>query len=1330
MIRKLGYCAGLVLLIAVISLPASAASQKRQEKSHSVFSSENLIAVSEKMVFLESSTADPGKLFDEQDKVSIAPDGKITGACTNEWKATGHGYNTNGKMPHMAYVDLGKEYEVNASAVYHKNKETKMTLSYGKPGEWEPFASYDVQGGGHWAPQENEAVKTRYIGIQFDIHAGTLNTGELLLFGKATGEKGEKYTAAKKIKITRDMVTNVTGHVDKGTEYDGEPSSPYRWFDEQDKLSDMPVETPKTYFSFGWQLYREPSVADIDLRRSYDIEKIALYDGEGSGDFKIFAGSYGNWEEVFNYTMSVTDAWVYVDLRELRGTINTRYLRIEKAHPTNKPVNKLYEIAIYGNPTSEAVKPDPLPEEKPVAPLTMQKLMGYNSFAWYNSPEYVGSGGNIRQYLMPNTLYGKDTGDKIGFTEHELDSYYQRHAQAGINITVCLQQSLPHITENLQMKPVEAGSSTTDPLSYKAHAEMMFQYAARYGNSPVSPSLLKLKDGQEAKTGLGYLHYYENWNEPDANWRPAEKGVFSAEEYAAMCSADYDGHEGAMGTGYGLKNADPDAKLVMSGITACYTDYVDAMAYWFRNNRSDQKFLPDVINLHHYDGQKAPETTGSYDLWKKTIDYFRTNYPGKEIWLSEFGWDTYIAENGEKSVTAAPSTKAQAQWLARSYLLGSAAGFDQMQMYMIGDDNEGSLTKHATSGVVKRTDKEKDYYRPSWYYINTMRETLGDAVFQEVVQMDKVYILRYRNAQTKEDIYAVWSPTENDTKIQDYQVNIAGGKSAFVTNLKDRSGTGNRKDLAIQNGTVKIDVSETPAFITVSNQKGTIRSPQADIEAGDYNGKQIVALSAEDGADIYYTTDYSVPTADSQKYTEPVLISETSTIRAVAVKNGKTSPTENFAYWIKPIYLDNLKIAGAKLTPDFNKNTLEYWTSVSKDTKNITLTLSAPDHISTEINGKKAGKEIELSVQEGVNHFRIRIFVPKTGEEKMYHLYVNRPHSQTIQIIRPAGADSAQGAERFGIGGAFDGAPALDPVYGKVDGNGGPNSLKGNIGGIGYIDFGENWKNIRITSSWTQYMAYTSTDSLPLSTMWWSMENHGGNTSGLDESVLKLASAANVDTKVDKWYLDKSYTGKPVQPKARYLMIQLKEGEALRVREFAFAGYEAAEEEAKQPPSETTVDIIKPVSAGTINEKDYTNFEAAFDGNVTYDTKNKTPVLTNAGITPYFYAGRSVYLDLGENWKNIRITSTWTYYQAWSVPAGALSTMRWSSEKSSSTDSIPENRLRFHNASGNLGKTACWREDGDYSDNPIIPKNRYLIIDIQEGFVSRTDELAILGYTV
>lgn len=56
-----------------------------------------------------------------------------------------------------------------------------------------------------------------------------------------------------------------------------------------------------------------------------------------------------------------------------------------------------------------------------------------------------------------------------------------------------------------------------------------------------------------------------------------------------------------------------------------------------------------------------------------------------------------------------------------------------------------------------------------------------------------------------------------------------------------------------------------------------------------FEGSTTVTLTAEDGASIYYTTDDSDPTTASTQYSTPFTLNESATVKAIAVKEGKTS---------------------------------------------------------------------------------------------------------------------------------------------------------------------------------------------------------------------------------------------------------------------------------------------------------------------------------------------------------------------------------------------------------------------------------------------------------
>lgn len=79
------------------------------------------------------------------------------------------------------------------------------------------------------------------------------------------------------------------------------------------------------------------------------------------------------------------------------------------------------------------------------------------------------------------------------------------------------------------------------------------------------------------------------------------------------------------------------------------------------------------------------------------------------------------------------------------------------------------------------------------------------------------------------------------------------------------------------------------SVLTAAYTIAKVATPVADPEAGEYAEPQTVALTcATAGAEIHYTTNGDAPTSSSTKYTEPISVETTTTIKAIAVKTGRT----------------------------------------------------------------------------------------------------------------------------------------------------------------------------------------------------------------------------------------------------------------------------------------------------------------------------------------------------------------------------------------------------------------------------------------------------------
>jgi hypothetical protein len=415
------------------------------------------------------------------------------------------------------------------------------------------------------------------------------------------------------------------------------------------------------------------------------------------------------------------------------------------------------------------------------------------------------------------------------------DEFYQQLKLNSIEISPVIQGSVRWLQKKKDFpanhKPLDnSNANPTDPNSYQAKAHHMFQFAARYGQQKVSTNKLTLQANQPKNTGLDVIKYMEDWNEPNAYWLGPD-GEFTPAEYAAMASANYDGHGNTMKEGtktFGIKNADSTMKFVMGGIAATEIQWIKDIEYWFENNRADNKFIPDVINVHHYswrDGKgwqgggpaKGPEEDNFKERMQTLVDYRNNHFPNTEVWVSEFGWDTHPGSPISPPLIAPFSREeVQAQWLVRAYLAFAAAGIDRAQMYMLRDVNGASSRWYSSSGLTTKKGEWKP--KPSWYYVYTLKNTLTNMVFLgEVESSDpNVLIYKFKDIDKPNGAYVLWSKTKENYRVDGYPLPL-GSNPGNVTKIQMSSESihGLKTELKVTSNYIAVDVSETPVFILV-----------------------------------------------------------------------------------------------------------------------------------------------------------------------------------------------------------------------------------------------------------------------------------------------------------------------------------------------------------------------------------------------------------------------------------------------------------------------------------------------------------------------------------
>ena len=608
----------------------------------------------------------------------------------------------------------------------------------------------------------------------------------------------------------------------------------------------------------------------IDLGAEYTLTSVHLYDDQDFGNTAPIRISYGtpfNWTEFIVDSLKGTSTWN----EHIPNQITTRYLRVTLDSNTTK----MSEIVLYGSAQSALNVDNPTPVV-PTLP-TMESFIGINAFV----DDPIGrleSIGFLREYHDWQWCEGNTSTSYPGYPNNEntfnpsaasfkFDDFYRNMAQLNITTVPAIQKNVLWMVNNdygkLNNKPISNGDDSEVPSSYIEHADHLFQYAARYGKSAVSSGNLKLASNQAIYSGLGYLDYFESWNEPD-KWWLYRADYFTPYEYAAMVSADYDGHLDSLGITKGIKNADTTAKMVMGGLAQINVDYIKAIKLWADHHRNGE--VPfDVINVHHYSNDGggqfgggsagiSPEDDQLKEKMKALVDYRNQYMPDKEVWISEFGYDINPSSPQKApAIDTTPAEEVQGQWIIRSYLELAAAGVDRAALFMLRDVDINSNIQYNSSGLTQSKDSLWAP-RPSWYYVYTLKNRLMGMRFTKEVASGRpdVNIYKFKHPTRNESVYALWCTTSNNTTVPNYSFSLEAGETVATSiTLTEGFIEGVESALSINNQSVTVNISEKPIFIKVSDgtsypplytidEKVTLTPSMITNESGIGNATQLV----------------------------------------------------------------------------------------------------------------------------------------------------------------------------------------------------------------------------------------------------------------------------------------------------------------------------------------------------------------------------------------------------------------------------------------------------------------------------------------------------------
>lgn len=239
-----------------------------------------------------------------------------------------------------------------------------------------------------------------------------------------------------------------------------------------------------------------------------------------------------------------------------------------------------------------------------------------------------------------------------------------------------------------------------------------------------------------------------------------EPGLYTDEAYLELFDA----------MAKGIRAANPKLKIVTCNVEAGKSDRYWKSAPMFK----DRAALYDVLQIHRYaiaeqwpvwrrtypENPKVPYLSSIQDL----LNWREKNAPGKQVWVTEFGWDASSKKpdpKGEFAKWTGSTDEEQARYLVRSFFLFSAMKVDKAFVYFFNDKDEPKL--HAASGLTRNYEPKPAYHAVAW-----MLKSLRDHRFHRVIKasLDEGYI--YEFTPEKEGgpvIWAVWHATKDDAGI-------------------------------------------------------------------------------------------------------------------------------------------------------------------------------------------------------------------------------------------------------------------------------------------------------------------------------------------------------------------------------------------------------------------------------------------------------------------------------------------------------------------------------------------------------------------------------------
>lgn len=232
--------------------------------------------------------------------------------------------------------------------------------------------------------------------------------------------------------------------------------------------------------------------------------------------------------------------------------------------------------------------------------------------------------------------------------------------------------------------------------------------------------------------------------------------------------------------------------------------------------------LYDIIAIHVYaEAEPWPTFRRSYPedpsidflaIVRNTLKWRDAHAPGKEVWITEFGWDASTKPpppTGDFAKWQGSTETQQAQWIVRAWLVLAATGLDRAYLYFFNDNDTPHI--HGSSGLTRNFEPKPSYHATAW-----LQRSLGEYRLARVLREDAAEGFAYEfthGERPSERIVAAWKPSgaEAMTTLPLNAADIARAERMPLTAAHAEAVT----PQPAGDGAVRIAVGESPVFLWV-----------------------------------------------------------------------------------------------------------------------------------------------------------------------------------------------------------------------------------------------------------------------------------------------------------------------------------------------------------------------------------------------------------------------------------------------------------------------------------------------------------------------------------